>query len=279
MTSRYRKVFIDSRWRISGTHNTFQIELPRDIETTATSTVYVASCSFSTAFDTITSADDRLYCLAARVNNGVVGAPTPIVVTIARGKYTGATFAAELQTRLRDAILDGSYSVTFDAAYGRLTFSSTLNRVQFPSDGELRSASWKADNWDPYTSIPIPLDPLDTNAIIYFPRPSSLQQTTVAGPIDLTALREVFLHSSLSGFQTLKSGTGETDCLIRLPIDTDYGTVITWKHLGSSDAIAVPNQRLRTLWFSFRDWAGREAGISQPVSIELTFLDTDMYNL
>jgi hypothetical protein len=52
--------------------------------------------------------------------------------------------------------------------------------------------------------------------------------------------------------------------------------VVVWKHLRASDAIAVPNERIRTLRFTFRDWAGRAVPINQPVSIELTFLDTDV---
>jgi hypothetical protein len=43
---RCRKLFIDSRWRLPGEHNDFTIELPNDVDTTATSTVYLASCSF-----------------------------------------------------------------------------------------------------------------------------------------------------------------------------------------------------------------------------------------
>ena len=69
--------------------------------------------------------------------------------------------------------------------------------------------------------------------------------------------REVYLHTNLTNFRTLKCGTGEQDCLARIPIDVDYGFVNVWKHMGSSDAIGAGGLRLRDLTFSFRDWAGR----------------------
>ena len=51
----FRKIFIDSRWRNSRGHNDFSIELPSDVDTTCTTSVYLASCSFSNTFETILS--------------------------------------------------------------------------------------------------------------------------------------------------------------------------------------------------------------------------------
>ena len=190
--ARYRKAFIDSRWRTSGEHNNFTIELPQDVDTTATSSVYVASVSFSNTFETITAGvNDKLYCIVARVIDGVQGAKSGVVASIVPGKYTGETLAAELQTRLRSVLVDGSYSVTFDASYGRLTFSSTLNNTQFPTDGELRSSSWQTENWGSLIA-----DPQSTNAILYFPRPCAMRSSTITGNIDLVSYREVYLHTN-----------------------------------------------------------------------------------
>jgi hypothetical protein len=64
-SNQYRKVFIDSRWRTSGTHGDFTIELPRDLATSRTASVHVASCSFSNTFSTIESGvNDEFYFLA-----------------------------------------------------------------------------------------------------------------------------------------------------------------------------------------------------------------------
>ena len=274
----FRKIFIDSRWRTTGNHNDFQIELPNDVATTATTTVYLASCSFSNTFQTVTAGvNDKLYVLTQTFNSGqLVGAPFPQIVAIEPGIYTGSTLAAELQSKVGAAVLDGSYAVSFDNLAGTLTFSGTFRRCQFPSESELRSASWKQQNWSGDYSVS---DPQSLNSMLFFPRPSTMRATTTTGNIDLVPYREVYLHSSLTNFQTLKSGTGERDCLARIPVDSNFGTVVVWKHLGSTDSMEASNERLRTISFSFRDWAGRLVPIDQPVVIELVLLDHNPYNL
>ena len=57
----YRRLFLDSRFRNSGTHADFSIELPDDVMTSRTSSVYVASCSFANAFKAIMSSNQLLY--------------------------------------------------------------------------------------------------------------------------------------------------------------------------------------------------------------------------
>ena len=66
----FRKIFINSRWRNSGGHNDFSIELPSDVDTTRTTSVYVASCSFSNTFETILSnVNDRFYFVSRTTNH------------------------------------------------------------------------------------------------------------------------------------------------------------------------------------------------------------------
>jgi hypothetical protein len=64
LSNNYRKLFVDSRWRSSGDHNDFVIELPNDVDTTRTSSVYLASCSFANTFETVLPGiNDTLYAL------------------------------------------------------------------------------------------------------------------------------------------------------------------------------------------------------------------------
>ena len=82
---------------------------------------------------------------------------------------------------------------------------------------------------------------------------------------------------SLTNFRTLKTGTGEKDCLARIPVDVAYGEVVVYRHLGPSDALSASDLHLRSVSFSFRDWAGNLVPINQPVVVELVFLDSDPY--
>jgi hypothetical protein len=96
----------------------------------------------------------------------------------------------------------------------------------------------------------------------------------------LVPYREVYLHSNLTTFRTLKVGTGEQDCLARIPIDSGLRVLRRGLEASrASDAISIPTAQLRNLTFSFRDWAGRLVPIDQPAVIELVFLDSDMHNM
>ena len=69
-TNSYRKLFIDSRWRSSGEHNDFTIELTDDVDTTRTTSVYLASCSFANTFETVLQdVNDRLFLVAQDTAN------------------------------------------------------------------------------------------------------------------------------------------------------------------------------------------------------------------
>jgi hypothetical protein len=120
--------------------------------------------------------------------------------------------------------------------------------------------------------------PGDLNSQLHFPFPSSVKQTTTTTNIDLVPYREVYLHSNLTEFRTLKL-SGERDCLARIPIDQDFGYVVVYRHLGPVDSIGCSDKHLRVLSFSFRDWEGRVVPIDQPVTIELVFLENDQHTM
>ena len=75
------------------------------------------------------------------------------------------------------------------------------------------------------------------------------------GTVDISPLREVYLHSSLASNRTLHVN-GSTDCIARIPIDVGYGEVVTYRHLGPTDALSCSDLHFRTVRFQLRDWAG-----------------------
>ena len=100
----------------------------------------------------------------------------------------------------------------------------------------------------------------------------------VTGIVDLSPLREVYLHSSLASNRTLHLN-GARDCIARIPIDVDYGQVVTYRHLGPTDALSCADLHFRTVRFQLRDWAGNLAPTGSFVVIELAFLGSDPYAL
>jgi hypothetical protein len=202
------------------------------------------------------------------------------VLTLQSQQYaTGTALANALQATLVNYVASGT-TVAFDTSLGTLTLTAPTGwRLQFPTERELRDLNWRASNWDSVQNAASYSlqDPKSFNAQLFFPSPSALRGSTLTGNIDMTPYREVYLASSLSNYRTLQSGTGAKDILARIPIDVDYGQVVSYRHLGPSDALAASDEHFRVLRFRFVDWAGRLVPIDQPVVIELVFLDSDPY--
>jgi hypothetical protein len=273
----FRKVFVDSRWRSRGEHYDFDIELPQDVVTKPTTVVYVASCSFSNTFETVGPANDRLYVITYLPGGQ---APARTYLTLTHTRYTGTSLASALQNGMRALTGDSAYVVDFNAFDGNLTF--TGRQAQFPTESELRSAAWKAASWDPvFGGADYDVsNPRSLNSMLYFPK-STLRSTTTTGNIDLAPFREVYLHSNICNFNTLKTGSGSQDCLCRIPVTEDYGYVVSYRdYLGMADALSASDLKMRSVSFSLRDWAGRLVdSMTQPIVIELVFADTNPYEL
>jgi hypothetical protein len=267
-----RKLFIDSRSRSSGYHNNFTVELPTDVDTSRTTSVYLASCSFSNTFQSVISGVNQNFYFILRRGSSTFC----IAYALPAGQYSGASLATALQSMLDTTQGPLSTTVVLDAQ-GQLTFSAQVGvTYQFPTASELRDPAWQASNWlgAPYNLS----DPQDLNGQLHFPFPSSPKNVTVTSNIDLVPYREVYLHSSITEFRTLKL-SGERDCLARVPIDQDFGNVVVYRHLGPSDSIGCSDKHFRVLSFSFRDWEGKLVPIDQPVTIELVFLENDPYTI
>ena len=110
------------------------------------------------------------------------------------------------------------------------------------------------------------------NALLNFPAvyPFSGYRRFVTGPVDLTPLREICLHCTLSQNQTLHLN-GACDCIARIPIDVD----VALRHLGPSDAISCSDCHFRTIRFQLRDWTGGLVPVGSFVVVEICFLDSD----
>ena len=57
----------------------------------------------------------------------------------------------------------------------------------------------------------------------------------------------------------------------------NFGDVVTYRHLGPTDALSCSDTHFRTIRFQLRDWAGNLAPTGSFVVVELCFLDTDPY--
>ena len=98
------------------------------------------------------------------------------------------------------------------------------------------------------------------------------------GVADLSPVREVYLHSPLANNRALHVN-GSRDCIARIPIDVNYGEVVSYRYLGPTDAISCSDAHFRSISFQLRDYAGNIMPTGSLIVIELAFLDNDPYSM
>jgi hypothetical protein len=64
--------------------------------------------------------------------------------------------------------------------------------------------------------------------------------------VDLSGLRELYIHSSLSDYNTLTSG-GMRDVIAVMTIDQDWGSLVTYRPIGLADqeVLQLPDNGLQ----------------------------------
>ena len=295
-----RKLYIDSRYKVSGTDVDFLIELPVDVDCSRTSSFFVASCSFANTFQTVTP-DNNKFWFFMQQDNGA--AYILYVATVTPGYYDPNSFAAALVAAVPN-LRDNTGTVTWNPSTGTYTIDFKIegqNRIQYMIPGYgpdvdyfvylyNRPAQWTFDVLDLATNQTIPYTRGDKtpsiNSLLNMPAQAhahefiTCQKTPFeTGIVDLAPLREVYLHSSLANHRTLHVN-GARDCICRVPIDVPFGSVVQYRYLGPTDAISCSDAHFRTISFQLRDYSGKL--VPTPFSfvvIELAFLDTDPYAL
>ena len=275
-----RKLFIDSRFKVSGTDSDFLIELPVDVDCTRTSSFFVASCSFANTFATVMKTNNLFYFI---VDDGL-SFPSIYVAAIPEGSYTPATMGPVLAAALAPLNITstwtfntvGTYTVTYTSAGLKLFVPNYTEIDSFVSrlhclDGTFSPFVGYSAATPKYLSVNAML-----NMQLSFPTPiyGSAFNT---GILDLTSLKEVYLHNSLANNRTLHVN-GSRDCIARIPIDVSLGEVVQYRYLGPTEALSCSDMHFRTIRFQLRDWAGNIAPLGSFIAIELSFLDSDPYS-
>ena len=286
-----RKLFLDSRFKISGTDSDFTLELPQDVQCTRTASFFVASCSFANTFSTVTPYNGHFYWIE-RVNVAGMTVYEMNVYIIRPGNYTGAELAPELQRAIATSTSWKSVSVTYNNdGY----FQIAVTRVDGNIDIDLIIPNYT--EIDQYFTLLNCVDASRTNPglVAWAPGPKRLSVNTIlnmpltypnpswtkglsTGIADFAPVREIYLHSSLANDRTLHIN-GARDCIARIPIDVYYGEVVSYRYLGPTDAISCSDSNFRTISFQLRDYAGNLLTPGSFVVIELAFLDTDPYTM
>lgn len=129
----YRKIFIDSKYRIRGSSNDFTVNIPEVLDHSHNMRFCLDDIALPRSWYNVGNTNNYVY--VAWNSSGVFILRR---VSLTPGDYDGATLATELQTRFNNELgLGNTFTVVFNRTIGRLQITNTTHQVWFPTDDEL----------------------------------------------------------------------------------------------------------------------------------------------
>ena len=255
MNREFRKIFVTSRHRWSGTGSNFVVELNDSVELPDGWSAWVTRVTVPNSWYTVTSGqNDKLYVME---RNPLVIAG--YVLTIPEGLYSHDQLASAIQAQLAGA---SPFGHTCVANGETLTVTSGDPDVllKLPSRFELSQRWWKVSVWDGMAVAPSydPSEPSDLNFMISTGLTSpDYGASFTSGIVDLSPHNVLYLHGSFGTYSTIDTA-GRRGIFCSVLVDVPYGALIHEEHGGlSEDSIDVSNARFRNITLSLRNCYGQ----------------------
>lgn len=282
MSELITNIFVDSRFRQSGTGSDFTLELPENLSTAGNTCMHVAAVSFPVTFWTVEEDVRDRIALQLYVPDRNVALST--FVEVQQGQYDGFTFAEALQTSLNRIRVPGpplpAWEVLYVPSENRLVIQwgeevAPTRSWQFVSEKQLQlnRANWTGPSYDPQN-----LHLLDKVIRLEAePYPVANEDTYVTGYFDSYAgISEVYLQSiTLSCYKSLGPMLTTRSTIARIPIEADHGATAHWVSMGHTfDFLPVPYLSARQLDFRLCDAKGQAINLhGGTISFHLRFHD------
>ena len=135
---KFRHLYIDSRYRTSGSDTDFSIALNETVDCEAGTRCWVAGVTFPNTLHAIEEDVDDLWYVAIRHGATTGG----FAFRLAYGNYGGVELAAEMQAKLRT--VDGTAQATYASRTGRISIvMGTGYELKVASDEELTNPAFQ----------------------------------------------------------------------------------------------------------------------------------------
>ena len=251
------KLYIDSRYRSSGSHSDFTFSLAQNIQVPEDYVCIVDSFQCPNVFQTINETRNRIYMRL--INSG--NADTNLVITLATGQYNGVTLANEIQALL-NALAVGVFTVSYGTNTGQLSIGLESNSVAI----FIISAR---DDTRPNDALEVIGSELGGRAIF------SGETALLPNHVDIAAVRVLYLTSGNFGSFSSLGPRGETNIIRQIMVNADAGSYITDKLFHPGEFIQCAGEQLQTLQFRLTDGNGAIVDLrGRSVAFSLAFIKT-----
>ena len=273
---KFKKVYIDSSYKVSGTSSDFKIDLPETVQLEDNMLCQIHEVSIPHSWYSIqTGLNDRFY---VRVEHTGTGPWTSrAMVELTEGDYSGSELASHLQVLLNNYFNDPTFPpqrsdifiVSYSSLLNKIRISVNYNDIEFQilPDNEILTHP----EWFPQIS---------TNSINSIN--GILQNTTLltydfntsyySGFIDLQRVKNIYLHcNEISNFNQL-TVAGNSSIIKKINVNVPYLGIITDNELSNVDYVDCSGKMLRRLNFRLTNHLNQNINLNGvDVSFTLTF--------
>ena len=233
----HSKLYIDSRFAVSGTASEFVFELPEQVTCGPGTVAYITDCMLAVSWQTITANTNRIYLLEYVADESKTYARVMA--------FPSATYTAITVTTVLEALLNGvgshatqPYEVTYDVEQNTTTVTNSSLSFRFLSDKELKSPVFKTAYWNTadgaqYYNVHAPgtanavigitadslASPADGDELAFF-------NSWTSGVINVSSLNSVYLHSTTLNSNRTIAANGSRTVIRRIPVSSSFGSAI-----------------------------------------------------
>ena len=275
------KLYIDSRFRVEGTHTDFSIELPRPVVVPRGKAVVDCVCVPNTFYTIRTGENDKIHIREA--DSGIV---TYRIISIAPGQYNAFTLKDALLLALQTgSTMNGNYTVTYDVATNRLGIGTTGTATFALFPAALLKADPNAWNVGAFAES----DPLidaknlqDCGAVTGFGTGTVIQAgsyaTTVVADSAVNTLpyQQLFLRSNLGQGDDCLGPSGGSDIIRRIICQVPLNDTIVDLHSLPYDSVSVGSREFNSMSFKLTDALGNSVDTKgHHISFSIIFLASE----
>lgn len=261
-----KKLYVDTRYKISGTNSNFRIELPENITCESNTVIYLDDITIPNSFWCIENGvNNKLYFYLAPSSPGGVPSETiNKIVSITPGNYTPVDLAIEIQQKMRDSLIatvynNNIFSTLYNSKTNTIQISISLSGVNFkiltPLDLKTKlNNTWSGSSYDASKPDDINdiLSNLEGNSATY-----DSNNPFISGYINMNSINEIYMCSSaLGNFNNFGLGNIGTNVIKKIPVNADKNQYVFDQIILFNDFCDVSHRNLRTLDFQFKDVKG-----------------------
>ena len=273
---KFKKVYIDSSYKVNGTSSDFTIDLPETVQLEDNMLCQIHEVSIPHSWYSINSTNNNLYFRHQVIPPGVIAGITYRKVVIPEGNYTAVDLAQTIEIAL-NLLVDtvdrpNTYSLIYNSSTNKITISSNYSTVIFVvlTDGEIAPVAG-------VFSDPVDVNSLNSiNRVIGNTTPATDAYTNVApyttNFIDLVPFKSLYLHcNEMSNYNQL-TVAGNSSIIKKINVSVPYLGIINDNELSSFDYIDVSNKMLRRLNYRISNNLNQTVNLNNvDVSFTLTF--------